>query len=76
MSGGIEYDYAEQEKQAIAFILDELDPVLASSNPYRAQFEAINGYFRKHGDLSDKLKRRLMRLYEKLTDVNYSRYDN
>lgn len=70
------YDLKNQELEAIDFMLQELDLCIPSKNPLRSQIELIGAVFYKTGDLPDKHKKSLVRLYERFTDVQYNRYDN
>lgn len=66
----IEKEQELQEKEAIMYMLSEIDSAIPQNSPYRGSYEQVKEFFDNNHELTDKHRKLLQRLYEKVTSID------
>lgn len=66
----IDHETAMQEREAILFMLEEIETLIPKSGPSRASYEALKEHFDLTTNLTAKQRKVLQNLYAKVTDID------
>ena len=66
-------DPEEKEREAIIFMLDEIDLTLAHTHRYRARFDMIFEDYENKKNLTTRQKRILVSIYEYVTEADFGK---
>lgn len=66
----IDHEQAMQEREAIMFMLAEIDSIIPQNSPHRGTYERLKEHFELTTNLTQKQRKVLQNLYAKVTDID------